>query len=465
MRWLTKLNPINSLFGKIFLWFWGAAILLVFAGAWIAKLTNDSYSVRPLEAKAEQRLDSIAKRIELVAQRRPDADLSLLLGRAGQRNKQALMLINPRTQEFIYGFPRGLGPLKDPFIELIAQQQAFRIRTAGGMFDGPKALEIDGQLFYLFAGKPFSQGALKRFLRTNPMLLASSVLVISGMLCALLTWSLVKPIRALQKSTRQVSTGNLSQRVEFADTRGDELGALGRDFNAMTQQLEVLLSSQKRLVADISHELRSPLARLQLAIGIAQSHPQPLPESIQKQLARIEKEAQQIDFMIEQVLKLSRLEANASIEAKQRVALSELLSETIDDALFEAQNLGVEMEVATIPDINVDCFPNVLVSAVHNVLSNAIKYCETKVEVSFTLDADTLTLLVCDDGQGVPEQDLHSMFAPFYRLSVSRSRDSGGVGLGLAIVKQAMKLHRGKVFATNRKTSGLAVSLVIPMRE
>lgn len=135
--------------------------------------------------------------------------------------------------------------------------------------------------------------------------------------------------------------------------------------------------------------------------------------------------------MIEQVLKLSRLEANASIEALQRVALSELLNALIDDVKFEAQNLNVQIEVAEIPDMAIDCYPNILASAVHNVMSKAIRYCVTQVNVFFHADADTIRLEISDDGQGALDHDLVSMFAPFYRLSVSRSRDSGGVGLAI----------------------------------
>lgn len=437
--------------------------MLVIAGGWIAKQTNDNYSIRPLDNINLQRINRIAARLELTATRRPDANLAFLLGREGQRVNLGLLLVDPRNNEFSYGFPQETKLAEDLFLELIYQQQAFSIRTAGGVFFGPRALEIDGQLYYLFAGKPLPHGAMKRLLRSNPILLAISIIIISGLLCGFLAWSLVRPIRALQKSAQLVTQGDLSQRVDFADSRGDELGALGRDFNAMTQQIEALIGSQKRLVADISHELRSPLARLQLAIGIAQDRSNEISEHVHTQLLRIEKEAQQIDTMIERVLQLSRLEAKSPLEQRQIIPLQELLERVIDDVIFEAQDMDVEVQVEPIPVIDISCFPNLLVSAVHNVLTNAVKYCNNKVEVLFTTDKYTLTIIIKDDGPGVPEQDLQKMFEPFYRLSASRSRDSGGVGLGLAIVKQAMAMHRGDVVATNRDLSGLQVSLQIPL--
>lgn len=463
MNWLKKLNPVNSLFGRIFLWFWLAAILLVVTGAWLAKQSNQSYSVRPINESQASQLNDVANRVEIMADRRPEANLSLLLGRAGQRSRYALMLLNPRSSEFTYGFPRGLGPMKAPFLELVGQQERFSIRTASGIFFGPEAIEIDGQLFYLYAGKPEPRGTFKRLMRSNPMLMFGSIILISGSLCAWFAWSLVKPIRSLQKSARKVAAGKLTHYVDFADSRGDELGELGKDFNTMTRQLDTLMEGQKRLVADISHELRSPLARLQLAIGIAQEQSEPLSDNLLKQLSRIEKEAHQIDDMIEQVLRLSRLEANVMVEKKQKMKIASLLESTIDDGLFEAQNLNIEIQVTDFPDVEITCYPNLFVSAIHNVLSNALKYCSTKVQVSF--EARDLTLVVCveDDGGGVPESDLDAMFEPFYRLSASRSRDSGGVGLGLAIVKQAINLHEGNVTATKAELGGLCVKITVPL--
>ncbi|GAB2677329.1 ATP-binding protein [Aliiglaciecola aliphaticivorans] len=465
MRFLRKLNPINSLFGKTFLWFWLAAIMLGVVGAWLAKQTHSDYSIRPLNDNNIHRIEKLVTRIELGAARFPNADLIRLLNRTGQRNKDALLLVEQQSKSFVYGFPKEMMPLKEPFLELMNESQPYMIRTTSGNFYGPFKVRINELNYVLFAGKPRPPNLIRQLIRTNPVALTLSVLFVSGSLCALFVWSLLRPIRQLQKSARQVANGDLTQHLAFASKRGDEIGELGKDFNSMTKRLSQLIGSQKRLVADISHELRSPLARLQLAIGIAQNQQEPLPESIEKQLLRIEKEAQQIDSMIGQVLRLSRLEADVAVEDRQLVSLENCLTELFNDAAFEAQNSGKQLILGDIPELTLNCYPNLLKSAVGNVISNGIKYSSTKVEVSVSNLTTTLQVTVKDDGQGVPESDLEDMFKPFYRLSASRNRDTGGIGLGLAIVKQAVKVHGGQVIAVNSPEGGLMVTITIPIKE
>lgn len=439
-------------------------ISMLIATTWLASQFGSNYTIRPLETKSVNRLESVGNRVELIAQKRPDSSLSLLLARAGQRNRMALILVNARSREFIYGFPRGLSPLKDPFLSTIEQNIPYKISTENGVFDGPRQTIIDGQSYYLFAGKPRSQGLLRRMQRRHPGLLIGTALLLSTVLCALLAWSLVRPIRELQKGTQKMSAGELSTRVTIANKRGDELGQLARDFNQMTERVETLLGSQKRLVADISHELRSPLARLHLAIGIAQQQSESeISEVTHKQLVRVEKEAQQMERMIAQVLKLSKLEANVTEIPKERISLPELLSEVLTDAQFEADNMSKQFTCETIPNIDIDCYVELLASAARNVVSNAIKYCSTKVEVSFLTEKDTLSIIVEDDGTGVPESEIEQIFQPFYRLSASRSRDTGGVGLGLAITQQAVALHNGTIEASNNAVGGLKVTIRVPI--
>lgn len=432
---------------------------------WLSSQFSSNYTIRPLETKAVNRLESIGNRVELIAQKRPDSNLSLLLGRAGQRNRMALILVNARSREFIYGFPRGLSPQKAPFLSTIEQNIAYKISTENGVFDGPRQTIIDGQSYYLFAGKPLPKGLLRRLQRRHPGLLIGTALLLSTVLCALLAWSLVRPIRELQKGTQKMSAGELSTRVTIANKRGDELGQLARDFNQMTERVETLLGSQKRLVADISHELRSPLARLHLAIGIAQQQSENnISEVTNKQLIRVEKEAQQMERMIAQVLKLSKLETNVTETPKERISLPELLSELLNDAQFEAENLSKQLICEDVPNIDIDCYVELLASAVRNVVNNAIKYSSTKVQVSFLTESDTLFIKVVDDGAGVPESEIEQIFQPFYRLSTSRSRDSGGVGLGLAITQQAVALHNGMIEASNTAEGGLKVTIEVPLK-
>ncbi len=464
MNWFTKLNPANSLFGRIFFWFWVTTLLMVGSALWLANQFNQSYTIRPIDPTAQQRLVSLAKRLELVAQRRPAANLSMLLSRAGQRDKVALLLIQPQTKQMVYGFPRAMSPPKEPFYETLGSSTPFQIETRGGVFAGPIAVSLNSTSYQLYAGKPPPAGMFRRLQRQHPGLLIGVSILLSGGLCALLAWSLAKPIRELQQNAQNLAQGTLSSRVQVAQHRGDELGQLARDFNLMATQLESLLGSQKRLVADISHELRSPLTRLQLAIGIVLNKLEQKGEvdNLASHLQRIEKEAQQMEEMIAQVLKLSRLEANMAQESKQMVSLKALLEPMLLDCQFEAQGWQKSLIYSDIPDVEISCYGQLLSSAVLNLVRNGLKYAQSEVQVSVEHLDSKFSIVVSDDGPGVPEQELQAIFKPFYRLSMARDRDSGGAGLGLAIAQQAILQHNGTLTASNLSPNGLQVRIELP---
>ena len=259
-----------------------------------------------------------------------------------------------------------------------------------------------------------------------------------------------------------MSRGELSTRVGSASERWDEIGELGKDFNRMSHQLERLVSGQKRLLADISHELRSPLARLQVAIGIAQqTSSDGNDEKLEKHLNRIEKEAHEIEDMIGQVLTLSRLEAMPELQ-KQSVDLTGLIKGLVDDADYEAQASGKHVELTNDDQISVFADSMILGSALSNIIRNAVKYAEAKVSVVTRLEQNQAIVIVEDDGPGVDAQQLEHIFEPFYRLSASRNRDSGGVGLGLAITQQAIHSHRGDILAENKHPQGLRIRVALP---
>jgi two-component system sensor histidine kinase CpxA len=234
----------------------------------------------------------------------------------------------------------------------------------------------------------------------------------------------------------------------------------------MAQQVESLLLNQKRLLGDISHELRSPLTRLQLAIGIAQQQADVEPsQSTNKQLERIEKESQRMEQMIAQVLTLSRLEAQRSPPENSTVFLGELLQALIKDAQFEAQIVGKEVNLNCAADICLQGEPQLLSSALENILRNGVKYASHRVEVCVEQLNDRVSIAISDDGQGLPEQDLEKVFTPFYRVSAARERDSGGVGLGLAIAQRAIYSHGGKISAENQKAGGLRIRIELAIAQ
>ena len=292
--------------------------------------------------------------------------------------------------------------------------------------------------------------------------------ITSGLVCYLLAWYLTKPIIRLRAATRQLAAGDLTARSGSpAGKRRDEVAGLVRDFDAMAERLEMLVKAQSRLLNDISHELRSPLARLNVALGLAR---QRAGVESADMLDRIELEASRLNELIGRILTLARLEDGEQRVPQTPVPLSELVASVAEDAEFEAQERHCHVHT-TIPagDWGVRGNDSLLHSAVENVVRNAIRYTQegTSVEIELTSEkrsgAAEAVLRVSDLGPGVPEDALEKLFQPFYRLDDARGRLTGGVGLGLAITERAVRFHGGKVSASNRAEGGLVVEIRLPV--
>lgn len=290
----------------------------------------------------------------------------------------------------------------------------------------------------------------------------------SGLVCYLLSWYMTKPIVRLRAATRQLAAGDLSAR-SGAPGRGrrDEIAGLMRDFDAMAERLETLMNAQSRLLNDVSHELRSPLARLSVALGLAR---QRTGVESADMLDRIELEASRLNELIGRILTLARLEDGEQLVPHTPVPLDELLLNVTDDAEFEAQARHCHVKT-NIPegDWEVRGNASLLHSALENVVRNAIRYTQEGTSVEVELGSDYLTggseaiIKVCDSGPGVPPDSLAKLFEPFYRIDDARGRLTGGVGLGLAITERAVRFHGGKVSASNRPEGGLQIEIHLPL--
>ncbi len=281
---------------------------------------------------------------------------------------------------------------------------------------------------------------------------------------ALLAWYVARPIRHLRSAFASLSLGRFDTRIApLIGRRRDEVADLARDFDGMAQQLQALTTAQRSLLHDVSHELRSPLARLQAAIGLARQKPQKLESSLE----RIEREAERLDELVGQLLALSRLEAGTAggpLERLERADVVDLVASIAADAEFEAQANGRHVaftgEGETVADVRIE----LLQRAVENVVRNAVKYTSdgTTVEVSTRVDPPgELLVTVADRGPGVPAAELETIFDPFYRTA--NGQPGPGFGLGLAIARRAIEAHGGSVRARNRDGGGLVVEMRVPL--
>jgi len=276
----------------------------------------------------------------------------------------------------------------------------------------------------------------------------------------LLAWNLTRPMRQLCEGFSRVAEGDLRVRLfPIMRKRHDEISNVAEAFDAMVERLDTLVRAREELLHDISHELRSPLARLQLATGLARQ----TPESVNSSLDRIDEEARRLDKMISELLTLSRAE-HESIPDEQYFDLTGLLEAVLTDVRYEAQIPGVQVElhVDAEADYTVRGNAELIRRGVENVLRNALRFSlpGQRIEVHLRAEAQWLAIQVCDQGPGVDEDKLSSIFDPFVR--VNSPLMGKGYGLGLAIVRKVVLAHHGEVDARNRPEGGLELTLRLP---
>ena len=465
MKTLSRFNPANNLYIKVFLWFWLATIIMVSASAWIINQLNDDVRYRPIRNSQLSELNRVSDKLQSLIEKRQELDnIERLLTQISKRYQIGFFLVEPDGKKILSGLPRHIRLNEDVFLNISPDTPAIAIYSGQGEFFGPRLIQVNDKRYMLFIGKPTPPGFFGSVRRQHPGVMLSIALGISAILCFLFARSLVKPIRQLQHASQQMAAGDLSARVGSASKRHDEIGQLGRDFNLMSQQVEILLTSQKRLLADISHELRSPLARLQLSIGIVQQQAESADDDfLRSSLDRIEKEAAQIEKMIAQVLMLSRLDNPQALQHKESLDIHSLLAAIVSDAQFEAQEQQKEVVLSQNTKASIVGDAQMLSSAIENVLRNAIKYAKKRIEVTVYGDKNSLHILISDDGEGIEQSQVLRIFEPFYRESLARDRDSGGVGLGLAIASQAIMQHKGSIQAKNTEAGGLVVHISLPL--
>ncbi len=288
--------------------------------------------------------------------------------------------------------------------------------------------------------------------------------IVSGFVCFFLTRYLTTPILRLRAVAQLISAGQLGMRAEAKlESRRDEFGDLVRDFNLMASKTENLISSQRQLMYDVSHELRSPLARMNVALDLLRRR-----VGEDSAVRHMETDLQRLNKLITRLLTVAKLDAAPGLEYHVRVNLSELVSSIAVDAEFEAQEKGNRVVVVPETDLIVLGDPSLLRSAVENVLRNAMRHTRpgTAVEIALqateTIGTNEAIIAVRDHGNGVPEDELTKIFKPFYRVTDAQASDSTGAGLGLAITERIVTLHQGRIRAINEPGGGLRIEMVLP---
>lgn len=453
------MNLGRSLFLKIFLWF-GAALLTVVVGTFlVGELLRPEPFHQPMRRPMNAAVNGYAQGAAEIYERDGQPALAEYFDRVEREAHIRLFLFDPQLNELAgRKGPRGAPDLAQH--AFLSHAPEFGDNGPPGLMAQPVTSTKSAQ-YVLVAELPMQMRSAPLW---DHLLHLLAIIAVAGLFCYWLARYLTAPVTKLRAATQELARGNLSARVAPAfGNRRDELAALATDFDQMAEQIETLVNGQRRLLGDISHELRSPLARLNVALELAR---QRAGADAATALQRIEREAETLNEMIGQLLALTRLESHTEAVEKTSFDLVQLVREIVDDADYEARNRNRSVQLESPTACNILGNEQLLRRAIENVVRNAVQYTADETTVEVKLDCGTqATITVRDHGPGVPAETLDKLFRPFYRVDEARDRNSGGTGLGLAIAERAVRLHGGTVEAANVATGGLAVTIVLPIEQ
>ena len=466
---------MRSLFLKIFLWF-GLAMVLVNVASFVMGVATERQSRPPHRHPLAPMFGFYAQTAVDIFERDGSSALASYLERVERTSGIQAVIFDERGAE-ISGrtIPAGAQELakrvteSTPFVLNPPRQQQ---PLAAQAVRSPR-----GALYVLVGKLPRPErpepprlgepGSLRFGLRMLGQRLLP-VLLVGGLFCYWLARYLATPIVKLRDATQELANGNLKARVsQKLIKRRDEIGYLGRDFNLMAGRIESLIEAQRRLLGDISHELRSPLARLGVALELVRRRAGP---EVGAGLDRIGREAESINEMIGQLLTISRVECGTDGLKNVQIDLCALVQEIADDADFEARSRDRSVRITTCDSCTTTGVAELLRSAIENVVRNAVRYTAEGTEVEIALFNEEVkgerqaVISVRDHGAGVPEEAIEEIFRPFYRVEDARDRQTGGTGLGLAIAARAVRLHGGTIKAANASDGGLVVEIRLPIK-
>ncbi len=456
-----RLPNLNSLYGRIFAIFWFTMLLVLIAVLSLPHL--DPRKPHAIPNDPFHRMQEL--RDEIQSQYSKETDLGRILFRIEGRRPDR---DNPRPRMFFSDY-NGKLLITDHrnnfqvramqnFVSIIEDNNRPMQKLYGRyMIAGPVPITLAGSDLLMYVGFKWNEPPpLLLRLFDHPVQLLLAVMLVSTPLLLWLAWALSQPARRLEAAAQRVAKGEFVTDPSL-EKGTSEFRQAGSSFNQMVEAVNQMISGQQRLLSDISHELRSPLTRLRMASALASRKQGESPE-----LTRIDTEAQRLEQMISELLELSRMQANSHM-TRETQPIESLWEEIIKDAQFEAEQMGKHLRYSELPKGSISGNPKLLMSAVENIIRNAIYYGKDEVKVDINTRGNTLNITVDDNGEGVPDAELEAIFRPFYRVSTARDRHSGGTGLGLTITESAIRQHSGTITATRSPLGGLRMSITLPL--
>jgi two-component system sensor histidine kinase CpxA len=455
---------MQHFFWKIFISFWFSLTLFVGATLVTASIFVERMRNQDAAESVRNRLHHYTDEARIIAERDGVEGLKTWLFVLDQKEVIPFLLINSKGEDLLNRqVPIHLS-------QIILHLRKFPLTGKDSAFPGPPIIRVSNLEEYNLI-PDFKSITLGRIL-SRPRIMVFPLLtaaLISSVVSFFLAGYFTRPLRKLSNATYKFSSGDLDFRIAPAmGNRKDEIAQLAQEFDHMAERLQGLICSQKQLLSDVSHELRSPLARLQIAVGLAHQKNQDIHLTVE--IDRIEREAEHLNQLIGYLLSFSRLEGKTQFLTNDVINLNSLIKEIAERSNFEAHANEREVKcVCSLKEISVKANEAMLSSALENIVRNAIKYTSVNTTVSIILEQldeepELVNITIQDYGPGVPENMLEKIFEPFVRVEEDRDRKTGSYGLGLAIAQRAINLHGGTISAENARDGGLMVTIRLPVK-
>jgi two-component system sensor histidine kinase CpxA len=461
----------RSLFFKIFLWFWLAMGVLGAAIVLVVTATQPEPSVQRLRGLIGSALALQAHEIAAIYDTGGPEALERHFQDPVLRQFNPKYLVKAGAEPYrVDVLGAELPPGTRALVARAARSRTSEFQVGERSFAAVGVTSARGTRYVVLEVLPryTSSTILARLLRADldiQLLRIGTILLAAGLVCFWLARQLAAPVSRLRVATRELADGKLDTRVGAAAAGSDELGGLAQDFNLMAERIERLVNAQRRLLRDISHELRSPLARLNIALGLARQRSDP---GAGEALDRIEREAERLNGLIGQLLTLTRLESGLESAGQEPFNLADIVREVAADGDFEAQSRNRRVRLVAADECASRGSPHLLYSAIENVVRNAVRHTPEGTEVEVVLRCTSgagrpeAAISVRDYGSGVGKAMLANLFQPFSRLQDGQGVQASGAGIGLAIADHAVRLHGGSVQATNTAGGGLLMEIRLP---
>lgn len=449
---------MRNLYWKIFISFWLATILIIITTAWVTSQIAQKSSI---PVREQVFMNSYANAAVVAFESGRHKALLSWLGKIGLSHHMKMFLISSNGE--IIGpntSPETINHIKDDFIGKKLSDGLFKVDN---IIVSHEIATVNGESYRLAAVLSQPIGHLMKIPWAGLTIRLTIAIFISGLICYLLSLYLTEPLRTLRLAAKSLGRGNLHTRVgTLTGHNKDEIAELSHEFDRMAERLESILNSKQRLLQDISHELRSPLARLQVALELARVKTN---DKAHDEFDRIEMEAIRLNALIGEILDLSRLNKSTIQLKKEATSIESIVKDIIDDANFEFSHTKPRVLLSKSINTIINIDKKLIHRAIENIVRNSLRYSSEDSDMTIMLKKmpNEVAIIVSDKGPGVPEDQLDIIFNPFHRVDTSREKKTGGYGLGLAIAKQAISLHHGNIVAKNRTPHGLETTISLPI--